>query len=290
MKKMIIYLLVVILLVILGCAGTTDPKTDEEAAFIADIIEHIGDTGDILKNSHGIVTDTLNCYYGSDSTFYELENNGIDAYYEGDWVLVPWHHISDPKTVALELFRFSYMDYQNNVEDYISSVAFIPFNNFTKDYYIDTFNNEEEAVDNTWFYFLKTTNADGAVAFSDTVGYHLISKPVLRIPTDQSVYTQSDSLIFEWNQNTISSLVKNRLLIFDENYHLIWFYNLLSNEEPDINFSEISGFALDPGNYIWRVDGIIEWVDELYIDGKQKEIYSGSESMERLFTITLTRE
>ena len=290
MKKMMIYLLIVVLLVILSCAGTTDPEADEETAFIADLIEHTGDTGDILKNSHGIITDTLNCYYGSDSTYYELENNGIDAYHEGDWILVPWRHVSDPKTVALELFRFSYMDYQNNVEDYISSVAFIPFNNFTKDHYIDTFDDEEEAVDNTWFYFLKTTNADGNTALSDTVGYHLISKPILQTPANQAGFTPSDSLIFEWDQNTTSSLVKNRLLIFDENYHLIWFYNLLSNEEPVINFDELSGFELEPGNYIWRVDGIIEWVDELYIDGKQMNIYSGSESMERYFAITLTRE
>ena len=290
MKKMMIYLLIVVLLVILSCAGTTDPEADEETAFIADLIEHTGDTGNILKNSHGIITDTLNCYFGSDSTFYELENNGIDAYHEGDWILVPWRHVSDPKTVALELFRFSYMDYQNNVEDYISSVAFIPFNNFTKDHYIDTFDDEEEAVDNSWFYFLKTTNAGGDTALSDTVGYHLISKPILRTPANQAGFTPSDSLIFEWDQNTTSSLVKNRLLIFDENYHLIWFYNLLSNEEPVINFDELSGFELEPGNYIWRVDGIIEWVDELYIDGKQMNIYSGSESMERYFTITLTRE
>jgi len=290
MKKLLIYLIIILLLVILGCAGTTDPEAEDEEAFVADLVEHTGDTGDILKNSHGIITDTLNCYYGSDSTFYERENNGIDAYFEGDWILIPWHHISDSKTVSVELFRFSYMDYQNNVEDYISSVAFIPFNNFTEDYYIDTFDNVEDAVDNTWFYFLKTTNVDEATALSDTVGYHLIAKPVLRTPADQAEFAPTDSLIFEWDQNTTSSLVKNRLLVFDENYHLIWFYNLLANEEPFIDFGELSGLVLEPGNYIWRVDGIIEWIDELYIDGKQKEIYSGSESMERLFTISLAKE
>lgn len=285
MKYLLILINLSLLLVFSGCAGTTDPATEENDAFVANLTEHSGDTGDILKNSHGIITDTLNCYYSSDSTFYERENNGIDAYFEGDWVLVPWRHISDPETVSLELFRFSYMDYQNGVEDYITSVAFIPFHNTTNDYYLDTFEDVDQVIDNTWLYFLKTTNAYGATALSDTVGYCLVNKPALRTPADLAVFSNSDNITFEWDLNTNSSLVKHRLLLFDEQYNLLWFYNLLSSEEPYLVFSELSELELAAGNYIWRVDGVIEWVNELNIDGKQIEVYSGSESMERLFTI-----
>ncbi len=290
MKYLIISILLTAILLFNGCAGTTKPDTDENEAFKTDLLEHTGDTGDIIKNSHGIITDTLNCYYGSDSTYYELENNGIDAYYEGDWILIPWRHISDPETVSLELFRFSYMDYQNHVEDYISSVTFIPFHSYTKDYYLDTFDGIDQVVDNTWFYFLKTTNANGASACSDTVGYCLVNKPDLREPADLEEFSQADTIIFEWDLNTNSSLIKHRLLLFDESYHLIWFYNLLSNEDPLLDFTNLSGMILDPGNYIWRVDAIIEWIDELNIENKQIEVYSGSESMERLFTVTAFRE
>jgi hypothetical protein len=286
MKYLLIFILMSLLLLFYGCAGTTDPDTENHEAFVANLIEHSGDTGDIIKNSHGIITDTLNCYYSSDSTFYERENNGIDAYFEGDWVLIPWRHISDPETVSLELFRFSYMDYQNNEEDYITSVVFLPFHNTTNDYYLDTFENVDQVTDNAWLYFLKTTNANGATALSDTVGYRLVNKPALRTPGDLAIFSNSNSIVFEWDLNTTSSLVKHRLLLFDENYNLIWFYNLLSNEEPYIEFGELSEIELESGNYIWRVDGVIEWVNELDIDGKQIEVYSGSESMERLFTIT----
>jgi len=286
MKYLLILIILSLLLVFYGCAGTTDPDIENNEAFVANLIEHSGDTGDIIKNSHDIITDTLNCYYSSDSTFYERENNGIDAYFEGDWVLIPWRHISDPETVSLELFRFSYMDYQNNEEDYITSVDFIPFHNSTNDYYLDTFDGVDQVTDNTWLYFLKTTNANGATALSDTVGYCLVNKPALRTPADLVVFSTSNSIIFEWDLNTTSSLVKHRLLLFDEYYHLIWFYNLLSNEEPYLAFGELSGIELEPGNYIWRVDGVIEWVNDLNINGKQIEVYSGSESMERLFTIT----
>ncbi|MCF7911754.1 MAG: hypothetical protein K9M99_04450 [Candidatus Cloacimonetes bacterium] len=286
MKYLLYFILVCLLLTFWGCAGTTEPDNDNDEAFVANLLEHNGDTGDIIKNSYGLITDTLNCYYSSDSTFYEREDNGIDAYFEGDWILVPWRHISDPETVSLELFRFSYMDYQNNVEDYITSVAFIPFHNSTNDYYLDTFKDVEQVIDNTWLYFLKTTNANGATALSDTVGYRLVNKPALRTPADLAVFSTSSSIIFEWDLNTTSSLVKHRLLLFDESYNLIWFYNLLSNEEPYLEFEVLSGIELVPGNYIWRVDGIIEWVDEVNINGKLMEIYSGSESMERLFTIS----
>jgi hypothetical protein len=286
MKLIAIFMMLLIAVTFGGCAGSTEPDTEETEAFKADLLEHTGDTGDIIKNSHGQITDTLNCYYGSDSTFYELENNGIDAYHEGDWILVPWRHISDPATVSLELFRFSYMQYQNNQTDSLTAIAYIPFNNYTDDFYIDSFAGEDDVVDNTWLYFLKTTNASGAVAYSDTVGYRLVNKPLLREPYNLEEFSQSDTIIFKWELNTSSSLIKHRLLVFDESYHLVWFYNLLANEEPEINFSELAGLTLETGNYFWRVDAVIEFFDELAIDGKIIEIHSGAESMERILVIS----
>jgi hypothetical protein len=288
--KYLILLIFLIALLFGGCAGNTDPSTDTEEAFKADLLEHVGDTGDIVKNSYGIITDTLNFYYGNDGTFYENENNGIDAYHEGDWILVPWRHISDPQTVSMELFRFSYMDYQNNVEDYISSVFFAPYNNSSKDYHIDSFSGIEQPIDETWLYFLKTTHAGGATAYSDTVAYKLVNKPLLRAPADFMEFTILDTLIFEWDLNTTSSLVKHRLLVFDEYYNLVWFYNLLANETPEINFTELSGQVLEPGNYIWRVDAIIEMVSQIYIGSKMIEVHSGAEAMERSFSIMSLRE
>jgi hypothetical protein len=269
-----------------GCAGTTKPENNTSEAFQVDLTEHSADTGDIIKNSYGLIVDTLNCYYGADSTFYEFENNGIDAYHEGNWIYLPWRHISDPATISLEIFRFSYSDYQNHNSQDIESINFIPFQSYDKDYYMDTFaGNSENVIDETWFYFIKTTNADGDTAFSDTVGYKLVNKPLLRIPADNAVYAQTDSLIFQWDINSSNSAIKHRLLLFNDNYEMIWFYNLLSDEAPLINYSELVAEHLPTGNYIWRVDAIVGIIDHLPINNNVFDIYSGSEAMERRFII-----
>lgn len=281
-----VILIILSVMLLSGCVSSTDPEESDETAFKVDLQEHIGDTGDIVKNTHGQITDTLNFYYGSDSTFYELENNGIDAYFEGDWILIPWQHITDPTTVSLEVYRFSYTAYQSNELDSLGAIDFIPYNTYTKDYYIDTFSNTDDIINETWFYYLKTTNASGNTAYSDTVGYKLVDKPELISPYDYTSYTIADTIVFNWNINTTSSLVKHRLLLFDEYYNLVWFYNLLANEEPEINFTESADIALQPGTYIWRVDGVVDWVDNLQLGNEIKEIHSGAESMERVFYVT----
>ncbi|MCF7918929.1 MAG: hypothetical protein K9N06_03325 [Candidatus Cloacimonetes bacterium] len=284
MGKTVLFLLIVMLL-LGGCAGTTKPEDNTTEAFKIDLLEHKGDTGDIIKNSYGMIIDTLNCYYGADSTFYEFENNGIDAYFEGDWIYIPWKHISDPTTVSLEVFRFSYTNYQNHNAEYIENLDFIPFYSYNKDYYIDTFSgNVETIVEETWFYFVKTTNADGDTAFSDTTGYCLVNKPLLREPADGQIFSQADTLIFEWDLNSSNSAIKYRLLLFNENYELLWHYNLLSDEEPLLDYFAITGSIPEPGIYIWRVDAIIERMEQLPIDDKIIEVHSGAESMERSFT------
>jgi len=285
MKNQKILLLICMLLLIMivtGCAGTTNPNEEENVAFKVEIKQHTGDTGDIIKNNYGIITDTLNCYYGADSTFYELENNGIDAYYEGDWVLVQWRHVSDPETESLELFRFSYSDYQSNAEDLYQTVEFMPYQNNMDDYYIDRNN---DLANLTLFYFIRTVHVSGAVAYSDTVGYRLINKPLLQEPDNLAEFSQTDSIVFRWDNNISSSMIKHRLLIFDEFYRLIWHYYLFSDDESKVNFTEESGFQLELGTYIWRVDGINEFPEYITIDGKVIEVFSGSESMERMFLI-----
>ena len=284
--EFLLFIVIVILMISGGCAGTTKPDDDTSVAFQVDLIEHSADTGDIIKNSYGLIVDTLNCYYGADSTFYEFENNGIDAYHEENWIYLPWRHISDPATISLEIFRFSYSDYQNHAEEYIESIDFIPFQSYNKDYYMDTFDGSgESVVDETWFYFVKTTNADGDTAYSDTVGYKLTHKPLLRTPDDYAVYAQADSLIFHWDFNSSSSTIKYRLLLFNDYYELIWFYNLLSDEEPLLNYSELINEQLPGGNYIWRVDAIVDVVDHLPVGDKIIDVHSGAESMERRFTV-----
>jgi hypothetical protein len=285
----IYYLLVItiaLFLVLGGCAGTTAPDDDTSEAFQMDLIEHTADTGDIIKNSYGMIVDTLNCYYSSDSTFYEFENNGVDAYHEGNWIYLPWRRISDPATLSLEIFRFSYSDYQNHSEEYIESIDFIPFQSYNREYYMDTFNGGGESViDETWFYFVKTTNANGESAYSDTVGYKLVNKPLLRLPSDNAAYAQSDSLIFHWDLNSSNSTIKYRLLLFNESYELLWFYNLLSDEAPLLNYTEMTEEQLFPGTYIWRVDAIVGVMDHLPIGNKIIDVHSGAEAMERRFTI-----
>lgn len=286
MKYLYKIALMIIMVLLTGCSGSTSPDIDDSPAFKIDIFEHSGDTGDIIKNNYGVIIDTLNCYYGSDSTFYEMENTGIDAYHEGDWIYVPWQHISDPTTVSLEIFRFSYSDYQNSSGDFIQSIDYIPFSTFNDDHYLDTFSNTaEDPVNKTWFYFIKTTNAAGNTAYSDTVGYHLVDKPLLQAPYDGESFTISDTVSFRWELNSSVSSIKYRLVVFDENYHLIWHYNLLSDEEPEIEYSEMNDAEPQPGLYIWRVDAIIERIDDLSIYGKMISISSGAEALERRFYI-----
>lgn len=169
--------------------------------------------------------------------------------------------------------------------DSTKSVKFIPYNIFTDDYCIDNFDNDTEAVNTTWFYYLKTTHLNGSVAYSDTVGYKLVNKPQLQVPANMAEYAQTDSIIFEWDKNNTNTLIQDRLLIFDDSYNLIWFYNLVADEEPLINFAEISGIELDTGGYIWRVDAVIDYYDELYLNSQKIRVHSGAESMERYFTV-----
>lgn len=271
---------------ILSCSGSTSPDSESSEAFKINLFEHTGDTGDIIKNNYGVITDTLNCYYGADSTFYEMENTGIDAYHEGNWIYLPWQHISDPTTVSLEVYRFSYSDYQNSSEEYIERIDFIPFSSYNDDYYMDTFSGLQGTPTNeTWFYYIKTTNAGGNTAYSDTAGYHLVNKPLLRMPYDGETYSLNDTITFSWELNSSISSIKYRLLLFDEFYQLVWYYNLLSDEEPAIEYLASLDNNMLPGVYIWRVDAIIERIDYLPVFGKNIPISSGAEALERRFYI-----
>ena len=238
-----------ILLFIWACAGEDSLGTDTTPPDEPHMIPHLGDTGDI-----DIFGDTLNYY-----NIYGNEMNGIDALPEGDWIRIQWDHPLDNDLDFAQIFRFSLQD---NVVTKIDSISF-PH----QDEYIDKYGS---LIGKDWFYFMKMFDTSGNFSISDTVCYSLLNKPVLIEPPDNHEIMPSDSLYFKWWDDQNVSIY--RLLLFDENYDIIWQYKPIGQPNAGSAYEvEYDGPSIQPQQILWRVDAFVDEIEQL----------TGSESEER---------
>jgi len=240
-----------------------------------ELIQHLGDTGDIENDSLGVVIDTLN-YYTTDG----LENNGIDAIPTppgSERIKIQWKHLLDTDIDYVEFYRFTLEDYYSgNESTKIDSVS-IP----NIDEYTDDFENIASPVYKHWFYFMKAADTSGNWTISDTVCYQIIDSPYLISPDYSEIFSCIYDVTFNWQHDpTVTSY---RLLLFDENYNLLWSYDLVSNQEMPIDYPA-NAPNLESQVIYWRVDTFGQTIIE-EINGKYYTIYAGSESEWRILYI-----
>ena len=139
MKYMI---LIIFGLVLFGCSGEDIINVDTIPPAKPDLIHHLGDTGDFGSS----IVPGAN-YYNL-NTQPELENNGIDADDEGDFIQLQWPNLHDNDIDYLEIFRFSLYDFMADSLDFITKIDSIDYSNQTL--YIDM----NTPKDKNLFYFI----------------------------------------------------------------------------------------------------------------------------------------
>ncbi|MCK4311572.1 MAG: hypothetical protein KAW88_02435 [Candidatus Cloacimonetes bacterium] len=258
-------LLIAISLVVFSCTGEESLGVDTTAPEQPELVPHLGDTGDITLG------DTLNYYNTND---IELENNGIDAVSEGNWMQIQWYHLVDSDIDYLEIFRFSVQDYYNDTLDFVSQIDVLDYNDQSK--YVD----KSAPVEKYLFYFINAIDEAGNSTLSDTVAYKLINKPALLQPANLAQLDENE-ITFEWAAET--SAIQYRLLVFDLDRNLIWQYTPLDLEDLSV---EYFGPDIEPGTtLIWRVDAFGQTGATFTIEGNNYNVDSGSESEERYIFI-----
>lgn len=261
MKIDLIYLLIVTLLIIIGCAGKDVLEIDKIPPLKPHLIPHQGDTGDVVDG------DTLNFYTDN------VENNGIDADQSGDYINIQWEHLLDTDIDYIAIYRFSLLD-EVTLIDSIPS----PY----RDNYLDEFRNFNAQIGRSWFYYIKAVDTSGNFTISDTVCYKLINKPILTSPANGVVVNDLSDVVFEWEPDLSGSTMSYRLLVFDTEYNLIWIYNPSSDEDLSVSYGGPNVAA--PQTVIWRVDAKGQTL-EMEVEGNNFTIYSGSESNERTIRV-----
>lgn len=255
----------ILALVLLACAGEETLGSDNTPPEEPVMVEHLGDSGDL--HGEDIINYCNNVGY---------ENNGIDAVPEDDWIKIQWQTLLDNDIDYLQIYRFNL---QENQTEKIDSVTYS-----TQNYYIDQFLNYDPSTNKNWFYYLKVYDTSGNFSISDTTCYRLLQKPELLSPFDGSIYTPGEELFFEWNED--AEAIEYRLLVFNENYELLWTYE--PTDHPGGSFYEVEYTGPDLSNYntiYWRVDAFGNSLTES-IQGTNYTIYSGSES--QVYSIRIT--
>ncbi|RLD55288.1 MAG: hypothetical protein DRJ01_16840 [Bacteroidetes bacterium] len=270
LKKIII---LSVLAILIGCAGKEPTEVDTIPPLKPHMIHHLGDTG----------------YNEADTTYYDengIENNGIDAIAGNqNCIQIQWEHLLDTDLDYICIYRFN-SEPQDN--DTIKIATMPPIG---PDRYKDKFPYYEgAAVGKNWYYFIKPVDTSGNFTFSDTVCYRLIDKPILNSPGDNSTVQSLNDVTFNWNLSTSSPTIEYCLLLFNEEYKLLWRYRPL--DTPGTNVSvEYNGNGPNPDSLyipnsklIWRVDAFGSPRYE-EINGVSYTIPSGSESVEKTINI-----
>lgn len=261
-------LLLNIVLVVLSCTGEESLGVDSTPPEPPELIPHLGDTGDI------ILGDTLNYYDTNDN---ELENNGIDAVSEGDWIQIQWHHLVDSDIDYLEIYRFSAQEYYNDTLDFVELIEVVDYDDQSK--YVDK-SASANIVDMYLFYLINAVDEAGNSTLSDTVAYKLIYQPVLSQPVNHAQLDENE-ITFEWYPET--NAIQYRLLVFDLERNLIWQYTPYDLMELSVDYD---GPDIEPGTtIIWRVDAFGQPGMVFTIEGNDYVVDSGSESEERYIYI-----
>ncbi|MCB5261470.1 MAG: hypothetical protein LHW64_02875 [Candidatus Cloacimonetes bacterium] len=250
---------IVLLLVLLtGCAGEDDAGKDTTPPTQPVLIPHLGDSGDepiYIEDALVEITD---------------ENNGIDTVSEGQMIRIAWEPLIDTDLSHMKIYRFSDIALEPVEIDEIQA---------NRISYLD----QGPLVERIWYsYFVELFDASGNSAVSDTVTYAILTKPYLMSPANGSVQDISE-LEFIWNRADGSSGFY-RILVWNEDRELIWHtdYNLgiEDGETLSLPFPIISSEEdpIMPGDVLrWRID-YFDW-DE------QHQMYMGSESQERVFIV-----
>jgi hypothetical protein len=268
MKYLMIFLLVIILF---GCSGEDVVNVDSNPPAKPDLIHHLGDTGD------GGTSEYPGANYYNLSSYPELENNGIDADDEGDFVQLKWWNLPDTDIDYLEIFRFTLEDFLIDSLDFVAKIDSIDYSNQTS--YLDM----DAPIFKNLFYFISVVDEAGNYTFSDTVCYKLLNKPSISGPSSGiEVLSQAMNQIeFSWDIDY--SVIKYRLLLFDENRTIIWQYEPLDLEDPSVIYN---GPDIDSDTtVIWRLDAFGHDLINVEIFDQEFSVLSGSESAERVLYV-----
>ncbi|MBN1327729.1 MAG: hypothetical protein JW996_07250 [Candidatus Cloacimonetes bacterium] len=257
-----------VILILLGCSGEEKFAVDNIPPLKPNLIHHLGDTGDMIGGQ------TINYYLDE-----EMEYNGIDALPGGNWIQIQWDHLLDNDLEKVEVYRFSLQDYSayqqyllNGGEEYDFTTKIDETTPDNKFY----FDQSSGLLGFNWFYYLKVIDIAGNWTKSDTVCYKLMDKHVPIQPINPGTYTLNN-LLFEWELTGEQAPSTTRLLIFDENYNLIWTYTPLDYEDTAV---EYGGPDFEGGILRWRVDGFTPVIMTEEVNGQLYQIHSGSESYE----------
>ena len=250
--------LILLALVLGSCSGEDESGKDKTPPAKPVLIAHRGDTGD------GV-------FFLDDDSYITLndENNGIDTVPEGDMIRLSWEPFIDNDLSHLKIYRYS------DIEPEPVELGQIPSNNR---HYLD----QDDLVEKHWYYYyIELFDISGNSTVSDTVHYAILSKPGLIAP-ENNAYVDLDTpegLSFVWGIAD-DSIGFYRVLLWDENNDLLWFddFNLATEDPPlSLKLPQLIP-APQPGSVMrWRVDYFV-W------DG-DKQMYMGSESLERVFTV-----
>jgi len=257
MKNALIIIGLVVLLHLSSCSGDDPLDTDTIAPTSPDLISHLGDVGDppmIIDGQPVEITD---------------DNNGIDADPVGDWIDITWEPFIDTDLSHVNIFRFSETDPLPVVLDSIPA---------SSDRYQDQ---DPNLVEREWYsYYMELYDSSGNYSVSDTVSYGLMAKSNLYTPED-GAYVSPVGLKLKWNRGD-SYATRFRILVWIEDTHqLKWStdYYLATEDDPlEVPFPNLTP-PIPSGTVLrWRVDA--------FDDSSIHSSSMGSESHERLFTLT----
>ncbi|PID29762.1 MAG: hypothetical protein CSB55_01335 [Candidatus Cloacimonadota bacterium] len=249
-KKILLFLCFGFLLFLFGCAGDS-AGGDHTPPIKPLLIPHIGNLGDKDQNNNWVS--------GFDEQKLSDENNGIDAVDDADWIRLMWYPLKDHDLDYLRVYRF-YEDYSGiqglTLIDSVSGN--LNLNNSYTDRSLDQ--GSIPAVDKTWYYFIELFDTSGNSSVSDTVGYHLLRKPVILSPENNGYIHNGEDLVFKWT--IVPNVTIYRLIIFNEDMLYVWHYDFPFSFEdfPEVNFSNTESPLL-PGTYYCRVDALTEDVN-----------------------------
>lgn len=249
------FILLVLLLVLSACSGKDKADKDTTAPIRPKMIPHLGDTGD------GIII------YDEQEIELNDDNNGIDAVPDGNMIKISWEPFQDTDLSHLDIYRFSDLDAEPVLLDKISA---------NRHYYLD----QSPLVERVFYsYYIELFDSSGNSAVSDTVSYAILAKPPLVSPADNYM-GNPDGVRFSFNRAD-DRAGWYRILFFDEENHLLWHQDIQTIEEEPISVQyPIDELDLPLGTRLrWRVD-YFDW-DDIH------QLYMGSESVERSFTIAL---
>jgi len=259
--KNITLLMLICLICLIACSGKDKITNDNNPPIPPILIPHLGDLGDAAVTYNGLT------FFPND------DNNGIDAFPDGDWIRVSWEHFLDSDLDYVKIYRFD--DSPGDPVHLVSLVDSVRYDP-TQDYYMDSKTPLQTNI--RYSYYIEVVDKSGNTALSDTVSYGLLSKQVLTNPGNNDIVSPSN-VTFSWQKS--GSVSKFRLLVFDENHSYLWQKDVQVTNEGD--FFEAVWPNNPPQQYTgqfiyWRVDAL-EWDSEL-------NTFIGSESNERVLYLS----